>query len=104
MKKESGTSTPLGGTALEATIGGDVTFEMEPGKAPKLSRTRSQKVMARPPPLFLDEPDKTGEATRVFQVIRDCEYANKSLGLTEDDGMDEVQCECEEDYGEFESR
>lgn len=101
VKRESGTSTPLGPNGLEATIGGEVTVKMEPGKVPKLSRTTSQKVMARPPPLFLDEPDKTEEASRAFTVIRDCEYANKSLGLTEDEGLDEVQCECDEEWGKL---
>jgi histone-lysine N-methyltransferase SETD2 len=100
VKKESGTSTPLGAGGLEATIGGEVSLKMEPGKMPKLSRTTSQKVTARPPPLFLDEADKTEEACQGFQVIRDCEYQNKSLGLTEDEGLDEVQCECDEEYGE----
>lgn len=99
VKKESGTSTPLGADGLEATIGGEVTVKIEPGKMPKLSRTTSQKVTARPAPLFLHEADKTEEACQGFQVIRDCEYQNKSLGLTEDEGLDEVQCECDEEYG-----
>ena len=39
------------------------------------------------------------KATRLFQVITHCEYANKSLGLTEDEGLDEVQCECDDEWG-----
>ncbi len=73
---------------------------MEPGKLPKLSRTSSQKVTARPPPLFTSEQDMYDKATRLFQVITNCEYANKSLGLTEDEGLDEVQCECDDEWGE----
>jgi len=99
VKKESGTSTPLDAYSLEATIGGEVTLKMEPGKGPKLTRTTSQKIPARPPPLFLDEPNRTEEACQSFSVIYDCEYANKSLGLTEDEGLDDVQCECDEEWG-----
>jgi len=100
VKKESGANTPVSLDIPEATIGGEVTLKMEPGKLPKLSRTSSQKVIARPPPLFTDEPDMYDKATRLFQVITDCEYANKSLGLTEDEGLDEVQCECDDEWGE----
>jgi len=100
VKKESGTNTPVGPDVPEATNGAEVTLKVEPGKLPKLSRTTSQKVMARPPTLFTDEPDMYDKATRLFQVITDCEYANKSLGLTEDEGLDEVQCECDDEWGE----
>lgn len=100
VKKESGANTPVSLDIPEATIGGEVTLRMEPGKLPKLSRTSSQKVMMRPPPLFTDEPDMHDKATRLFQVITNCEYANKSLGLTEDEGLDEVQCECDDEWGE----
>jgi [histone H3]-lysine36 N-trimethyltransferase len=100
VKKESGANTPVSLDIHEATIGGEVTLKMEPGKMPKLSRTSSQKVMARPPSLFTDEPDMYDKATRLFQVITNCEYANKSLGLTEDEGLDEVQCECDDEWGE----
>ena len=100
VKKESGANTPVSLDISEETIGGEVTLKMEPGKLPKLSRTSSQKVTARPPPLFTDEPDMYDKATRLFQVITHCEYANKSLGLTEDEGLDEVQCECDDEWGE----
>ena len=100
IKKESGANTPISLDIPEETIGGEVTVKMEPGKLPKLSRTSSQKITARPPPLFTDEPDMYDKATRLFQVITNCEYANKSLGLTDDEGLDEVQCECDDEWGE----
>lgn len=80
----------------EEVIGGDITLKVEPGKAPKLARTTSQKVIARPPPLFTDEPDKTAEATSVFEVIRDCTYQAKYLGTTEHDAL---ECDCSEEWG-----
>jgi histone-lysine N-methyltransferase SETD2 len=100
VKKESGANTPVSLDIPEAIIDGEVTLKMEPGKLPKLSRTSSQKITVRPPPLFTDELDMYDKATRLFQVITSCEYANKSLGLTEDEGLDEVQCECDDEWGE----
>lgn len=93
MKSESLPQTPNGKTV--SFVGGDITVKLEPGKAPKLARTSSQKIISRPPPLFNDEPDMYQEATSTFDVIQDCIYAAKWLGSTEH-AMD---CDCREEYG-----
>lgn len=80
----------------EETVGGDITVKLEPGKAPKLSRSSSKKIIFRPPPLFHDLPDATSEATNTFDRIRDCTYANKYLGDTEN----ALECDCAEEWGE----
>ena len=76
-------------------LGGEIMVKLEPGKPPKLSRTSTQKVTARPVQLFDDYPDKTKEATGVFQVIPECSYSSKYLGSTEH-AMD---CDCAEEWG-----
>ena len=80
----------------QEVIGGDITLKMEPGKAPKLSRATSQKVVARPPPLFSHLPDATADATSTFEVLSDCHYAAKYLGYTEP----ALDCDCTEQWGE----
>lgn len=79
----------------EDTIGGGVTLKLEPGKPPKLSRTTTQKVEKRPPQLFDEYPDMTGEATSMFTVLPECTYANKYLGTTEH----ALECDCAEEWG-----
>ncbi|KAA8567582.1 hypothetical protein EYC84_008057 [Monilinia fructicola] len=70
-RTQSTSQTPTSEDAEdEETIGGDITVTVEPGKAPKLSRKSSQKVIPRPPPLFNDLPDATEEAASVFQVTK----------------------------------
>ncbi|KAF2660755.1 hypothetical protein K491DRAFT_14788 [Lophiostoma macrostomum CBS 122681] len=87
--------TPSPGTSeQEEVLGGDITLKMEPGKAPKLSRTASHKVVSRPPPLYLDLPDVTEEAKSMFAVLPECTYANKSLGTTEH----ALECDCSEEW------
>ncbi|RMX77507.1 hypothetical protein D0868_16606, partial [Hortaea werneckii] len=76
------------------TVGGEVTLKLEPGKPPKLARTTSRKVERRPPPLFFDHEDKTGEATSSFTVMSECTYANKYLGTTEH----ALECDCAEEW------
>ncbi|KAI6887185.1 hypothetical protein KC355_g21614, partial [Hortaea werneckii] len=76
------------------TVGGEVTLKLEPGKPPKLARTTSQKVERRPPPLFFDHEDKTGDATSSFTVMSECTYANKYLGTTEH----ALECDCAEEW------
>ena len=78
-------------------LGGEIMVKLEPGKPPKLSRTSTQRVTARPVPLFDDYPDKTNEATGVFQVISECSYSSKYLGSTEH-AMD---CDCAEEWGKL---
>jgi histone-lysine N-methyltransferase SETD2 len=77
------------------SVGGDITVKLEPGKAPKLARSSSQKVVSRPAPLFTEEPDMYDEATSSFEVMVDCTYAAKWLGSTEH-AMD---CDCREEWG-----
>lgn len=96
VKMERNGRSPPVKVEHEEVIGGDITLKVEPGKAPKLARTTSQRVIARPPPLFTDEPDKTDEATSVFEVIRDCTYQAKYLGITEHDAL---ECDCSEEWG-----
>jgi histone-lysine N-methyltransferase SETD2 len=86
--------TPSPGSAHEEVLGGDITLKMEPGKAPKLSRTASQKVVTRPPPLFLDLPDSTAAAKETFVVLPECTYANKTIGTTDP----ALECDCQEEY------
>jgi [histone H3]-lysine36 N-trimethyltransferase len=79
----------------EEVVGGDITLKMEPGKAPKLARKASQKVVSRPPPLFLDLPDSTDEAKKTFGVLSECTYGSKLLGTTEH----ALECDCSEEWG-----
>jgi hypothetical protein len=79
----------------EEVVGGEITLKMEPGKAPKLSRTASQKIVARAPPLFHDLPDSTEDAKSTFTVLSECTYGNKNLGSTEP----ALECDCAEEWG-----
>lgn len=78
-------------------VGGGITVKLEPGQPPKLTRNSSQKVIPRPPRLFLDLPDSTKEAQKTFEVIEACQYANKYMGYTEH----AMECDCAEEWGEF---
>ena len=80
----------------EEIVGGEITVKLEDGKPPKLTRNSSKKVIAAPAPLFDYLPDKTTEATSVFEVIYDNIYANKSIGRTDEDIF---ECECDEEWG-----
>lgn len=79
----------------EDVIGGDILVTAEPGKALKLSRKASQKIISRPAPLFDDLPDVTEEATDVFQIIQDCIYGSKGMGSSEHEPLD---CDCSEEW------
>jgi hypothetical protein len=94
VKKHSASQTPKS-EYDEEIVGGDITFTVEPGKAPKLSRKSSQKVVSHPPRLFDHLPDATDEATNVFQVIKDCIYGSKYMGYSEHDALD---CDCSEEW------
>jgi len=76
-------------------LGGEITLKMEPGKAPKLSRTATHKIASRPATLFLDVPDATAEAISTFEVLPECTYANKHLGTTDH----ALECDCTEEWG-----
>ncbi|KAF2084684.1 hypothetical protein K490DRAFT_75642 [Saccharata proteae CBS 121410] len=78
----------------EETVGGDIMVKMEPGKAPKLARATTKKVVSRPAPLFLDHPDATTEAVASFDLIPDCSYGNKSMGYAEN----AYECECPSEW------
>ncbi|GME27009.1 Set and WW domain protein [Neofusicoccum parvum] len=94
VKMERSSESPGEGSEHEEILGGEITLKMEPGKGPKLARTTSQKVVSRPPPLFLDAEDKTAEALGTFDVLPSCTYANKSLGSTEP----AIDCDCAEEW------
>lgn len=94
IKKQSASQTPKS-EYDEETIGGDITVTVEPGKAPKLSRKSSHKVVSRPAPLFDHLEDVTQEAGSVFQVIKDCIYGSKYMGYSEHEPLD---CDCSEEW------
>lgn len=77
------------------TISADISVKMEPGQPLKLARSSSQKVVARPTPLFDDLPDMTAVAKETFQVLSQCIYAAKYLGTTEH----AMECDCAEEWG-----
>lgn len=79
----------------EEVIGGDIALKIEPGEAPKLTRKQTQKVPARPPPLFSHLEDATPAATSTFEVMAKCHYAAKYLGYTEPP----LECDCSEEWG-----
>ncbi|KAL8782875.1 MAG: hypothetical protein Q9213_005052 [Squamulea squamosa] len=95
--KKQGTSSQSSPTSTpkdEELVPGTVTIKQEPGQAPKLARSTSQKVIPRTPPLFHDHPSKTDEAKGTFQVIPGCIYSSKAIGTTEH-AMD---CDCTEEW------
>lgn len=79
----------------EEILGSEIALKVEAGKAPKLSRKASQKVVSRPAPLFGHFPDATVEAVATFQVIRDCIYGSKYMGSSEHDALG---CDCSEEW------
>ncbi|KAF2454529.1 hypothetical protein BDY21DRAFT_291302, partial [Lineolata rhizophorae] len=81
-------------TPHEEVVGGEVTVKLSPGRAPKLSRTGTHKVVSKPAQLFLDVPNKTEEAKASFQVIPACTYAARYLGYTEH----ALECDCAEEW------
>lgn len=76
-------------------LAGDITVKVEPGQAPKLSRSSSKKMPLRPAPKFLDCPDAGLEARRGFESLGSCTYANKYLGTTDP----ALECDCQEEWG-----
>lgn len=79
------------------TVGGEILVKQEPGQPPKLSRSSSQKIVARPPQLFSHFPDSTADALATFEQIEGCEYANKYMGYTEH----AMECDCAEEWGMY---
>ena len=77
------------------SIGGDIVVKQESGQPPKLARSSSQKVVRRPPQLFLHLPDSTEDALATFEPIESCWYANKYMGYTEH----AMECDCAEEWG-----
>lgn len=82
----------------EEVVGGDVTLKLEPGQPPKLARSSSHKVMTGPAQLYTDEPDRTEEARRTFEVLSECSYSSKYIGSSSHDYM---ECDCTEEWGEI---
>jgi len=78
-------------------VGGDIVVKQEPGQPPKLSRSSSQKIAARPPQLFSHLPDSTADALATFEQIDTCWYANKYMGYTEH----AMECDCAEEWGMY---
>ncbi|KAK7546199.1 hypothetical protein JOL62DRAFT_252854 [Phyllosticta paracitricarpa] len=93
-KMESGSQTPAESLDGEEVVGGDITVKLEPGKAPKLTRSSSQRIERKPPPLFLDHEDKTLESTTTFTLLEECTYGNKYMGSTEH----ALECDCAEEW------
>lgn len=96
-KHESEASSPADSTK-EEFVGGDIMLKMEPGpggRSLKLSRSATQKVASRPPPLYLDLPDSTAEAKDTFAVLSECTYSNKYIGTTDP----ALECDCSEEWG-----
>ncbi|PWY85701.1 hypothetical protein BO94DRAFT_467388 [Aspergillus sclerotioniger CBS 115572] len=79
---------------LEERVGGDIIVKLEPGQPPKLTRSSSQKVVARPPQFFSHLPDSTAEAEATFDLLDACTYANKFMGYTEH----AMECDCAEEW------
>lgn len=94
-KQPSAAQSPAVKGEREETIGGDLSIKLEPGKAPKLSRTMSQKIITGPRQLFTHLPDATDEATSTFDVLLDCTYGARHLGTTEQ----ALECDCVEEWG-----
>lgn len=80
---------------MEEKVGGDITVKQELGQPPKLTRSSSQKVVARPPQLFSHLGDSTAEAQASFELMDSCTYANKYMGYTEH----AMECDCAEEWG-----
>jgi len=97
IKSQSASQTPKSEYEVEEeeVLGGEIAVSVEPGKPLKLSRKSTQKVIARPPPLFQDSPDVTEESLGVFQIIKECIYGSKYMGSSEHDALD---CDCSEEW------
>ncbi|KAF1926864.1 uncharacterized protein M421DRAFT_6768 [Didymella exigua CBS 183.55] len=95
-KHDSEASSPADSTK-EEVVGGDIVLKMEPGpggRALKLSRSATQKVVSRAPPLYLDLPDSTEAAKETFVVLPECTYSNKYIGTTDP----ALECDCSEEW------
>ena len=96
MENKSETETPKSEDEVNTeVVEGDIVVVQEPGKAPKLSRKASQKVVFRPPPLFDHLEDATAECTTKFQVIQDRIYGSKYMGSADHEALG---CDCSEDW------
>ena len=97
VKMDIPTQSPFTGSEKhEEVVGGEVTLKQEPGHPPKLARSSSHRVISKPPPLFCDQPSKTEDSKKTFQVLEQCSYTSKYIGSTEHGSMD---CDCAEEWG-----
>lgn len=94
VKRGSASQTPKS-EDHEDMVPPSVEIEIEPGKAPKLSRKSQKHIISRAPPLFDDLPDATPEAVTKFTVIKDCIYGSKYMGSSEHDALG---CDCHEEW------
>jgi hypothetical protein len=95
-KMENKSETPKSeDEANTEMVDGDIVVVQEPGKAPKLSRKASQKIISRPPQLFDHLEDATPECVSKFQVILDCIYGSKYMGSADHEALG---CDCSEDW------
>lgn len=92
--------TPKSEDSSAEGISNDITIQVEPGKAPKLSRKASAKMAQKPPALFGDFPDATVESKTHFTPIRDCIYGSKLMGSSEHDTLG---CDCSPEYSKSKS-
>ena len=97
LKRTTSTGDPKSPETKEENdkISGDITVKVEPGQAPKLSRSLSKRLPHRPAPKFLDLPDAGSEASQGFETLERCAYANKWIGITEP----ALECDCQEEWG-----
>ncbi|EAU30568.1 conserved hypothetical protein [Aspergillus terreus NIH2624] len=77
-------------TMEEEKVGGGITVKLEPGQPPKLTRSSSQKVVARPPQLFSHLPDSTAEAQGHLRADGYLHEWGKQLSLTPVSGGDRL--------------
>ncbi|KAL9100174.1 MAG: hypothetical protein Q9163_004424 [Psora crenata] len=96
VKKELSTQSSMSSLEKrEEVVGGEITVKVEPGQPLKLARSTSRRIVAEPPTLFNDYPDKAEEAQADFEMIPSCIYSNKYIGSTEHGSMD---CDCLEEW------
>lgn len=93
--KDATPQSPALKSDQEDTVGGEISVKVEPGAAPKLSRSQSKKVASRPPPLYTHEPDALPDALQSFDILTDCAYSNKYIGTTDH----ALECDCSEEWG-----
>ena len=75
------------------TMDGEMLTKRQSSKAAKL------RVPTKPPKLFLDYPDATGEATKSFSLITESIFANKWIGRNPNENG--LECDCDQEWGKL---